>query len=448
MKSVPVERTDWSLKNAAIYLLSASILIGVMLLPDALFSGYSDLVNTLTLVALYGLIARVLIGTVLSVFWPTPPSIDTRTDLPLVSIVVPAYNEEAVLGDAIDACLDLEYPSEKLEIVICYEGSSTDSTAEIAERAAAGHSHIHALEHDEPNGAKATAVNYALEWTSGNIVATIDADHQFKPDAVRRAVAWFLHDPGTWCVQGRCYGINPTDSLMTLHATVERHIAEMADLYGREQLNGFTIFGGGQVFFRPEVFDSIGDFDEQVMVEDIDMSAKIHLAGKRLRADPGIITYEENPPNLKAWWTQRKRWARGWMQVTRRYFASFLTQSNCSFSTKADATFTFMFAVVPALLAFTFPIPASGLLTEASTVTFVPHDWVLWTILPLMPAVAAYPIFVRDYLEGMSHHPLEYVAALTLGPYFGLQMLVFATAFLDEFLLTKPRVFVTTMRAE
>ncbi|MFC6989691.1 glycosyltransferase [Haloplanus sp. GCM10025708] len=405
MNSRPLEEIDRSRSKTAIYLVSTGLLVGAWLLPDFLFGGYSDVVHTFVLVSLYLLIGRAVLGSILSLSWPTVPSLPADVTLPTVSIVVPAYNEGPVLADTIDAVNRGDYPTDKLDLIICYEAESTDETADIAEAAAAEYAHVRAIEHDDPEGAKARAVNYALQFTTGDIVGQIDADHRLKPDAIRRAVSWFLHDEETWCVQGRCYGKNPAESLVSLHATVERHIAEMADLYGRERLGGFTVFGGGQVFFRADVFEEVGLFDEEMLVEDIDMSTRIHAAGKRLRVDPGIISYEENPPTLRSWWSQRKRWARGWMQVAKCYLTSLPTASTVSPRSKIDATFTFAYAIVPALLVFLLPLPGWYLVRGVPTLTYLTNDWVLWLLLPVAPVFVAYLIFLRDAMAGLDHHP-------------------------------------------
>jgi cellulose synthase/poly-beta-1,6-N-acetylglucosamine synthase-like glycosyltransferase len=314
-----VDETSFSYRKVLFYTLITALVCGVVLAPVFVSDWYGRALNTLLLVALFGLVGRTAVSTVLAFARVERPEIPEDTDLPTVSVVIPAYNEAPVLEGTIEACRNLDYPREKLEVILCYEADSVDGTCEIAERLAAEDDITKAVERDEPGGGKAKATNYALQYADGEIIASIDADHQFEEDAVRRGVAWFLDDEDTWCVKGRCYGRNPTDSVIALHATVERHIAEKGDIFAREVLGGYTFFGGGQAFFRAELFEELGMFDEEIMVEDIDMSSKIHAAGKDLHIDPGIITYEENPATLDAWWSQRKRWARGWMQVANRY---------------------------------------------------------------------------------------------------------------------------------
>jgi len=248
-------------------------------------------------------------------------------------------------------------------------------------------------------------------------------------------------------VKGRCFGRNPSDSVISLLATVERHIAEKADLYAREVAHGFTIFGGGQAFFRAEVFEVLGEFDEEVLVEDIDMSARIHAAGKGLRVDPGVLTYEENPATFMSWWAQRKRWARGWMQVAMRYLPGVHREAGYSVRQKVDAAYTFAVALVPAMLFLALPLGGLDRLPGFDTAALVPNAWVFWTALTVTPTVVAYLVFLQDRRDGESHHPLEYLAALVLAPYLIFQTAVYLVAFIDEFVLARPAVYVTTARS-
>jgi cellulose synthase/poly-beta-1,6-N-acetylglucosamine synthase-like glycosyltransferase len=261
-------------------------------------------------------------------------------------------------------------------------------------------------------------------------------------------VAWFHSDEQIGCVKGRCYGTNPTDSALSLHATVERHIAEKANIFAREVIDGFTFFGGGQAFFRADALEQLGTFDEEVLVEDIDMSSRIHEAGLDLRVDPKIVTYEEHPATLDAWWNQRKRWARGWMQVAVRYLPRLNRQSRLSQRERIDAAFTFVAAVLPAIFIFNLPITGLDILASVETATYIPNAEVLWMLFGAVPIVAAYLVFLQDWRDGHDHHWLEYLAAFTLGPYFMLQTIVYVVAFVDEFILDRPSIYVTTARSE
>jgi len=449
MEVKTVDDTGFSFRRAALYTAITAALVAIVLAPTLVYSEYPRFLNTLLLVGLLGLVGRTFLSALLSFRGANTPEL-TRSDedLPAVSIVIPAYNEEPVLPDTIEAAKNLDYPAEKLEVVLCYEADSVDRTAEICRDAAADDPRFKAVERDEPGGGKAKAMNYALQYASHDIIAMIDADHCYKPDALRRAIAWFDSDDDIWCIKGRCYGTNPDDSILALHATVERHIAEKADLFAREVIGGYTIFGGGQAFFRREVFEELGDFDEDMLTEDIDMSSKIHAAGKRLVMDPSIITFEENPPTLDAWWSQRKRWARGWMQVAARYLLRLPRNPHVSARVKADSIYTLAYAILPAFIVIGLPLFLMGWVPSVETATYVPYSAQLWTLIGISPMVVAAIVFFQDYREGLSHQPREYLAAVTLWFYLVFQTAVFVTAFIEEFVVHKPSVYVTTTRSD
>jgi cellulose synthase/poly-beta-1,6-N-acetylglucosamine synthase-like glycosyltransferase len=445
MKVQTADAAGVSLRKVVVYGLTATLLIGALVLPVFVSVAYERTLRTVLLLLLLGLVGRTYLSSLLA-FARTDPPGGLPDDLPLVSVVIPAYNEEPVLADTIEAALALDYPRDRLEIVVCYEADSTDRTAAIARRYGQAYDAVVAVERDEPGGGKAKATNYALQYASGDLIASIDADHEFAPDAVDRAVRWFEADEDIWCVKGRCYGRNPTDSVLALHATVERHIAELADLFGRQVFGGFTIFGGGQAFFRAELFDELGSFDEEILVEDIDMSARIHAHGKRLQVDPYILTFEENPVTLSGWWSQRSRWARGWMQVAVRHLGPLSRNRTLGLRQRADAIYTFSYALVPVLLVLVAPLFVLDLVVLDGG-TYLPSGGHLWTVIGAAPAVCSYLIFARDYREGYSHHPAEYVAAFTLWFYFFFQSIVYLVAFLDEFVFDQEAVYITTSRS-
>ncbi|AQL43347.1 hypothetical protein BV210_11890 [Halorientalis sp. IM1011] len=474
MKVETAESQSFSYGEALRYIAVAVGVMGALYLPAILLPNtWFRVLTTVMLVALLGLTGRALVSALFSFKRPKTPELTlSDAELPEVSVVIPAYNEAAVLPGTIEACRNLDYPAEKLEVVLCYERDSVDDTAAICEEAAADDERFVAVERDEPGGGKAKATNYALQYATGDIIASIDADHRFESDAIRKAVAWFESDEDIWCVKGRCYGDNPRDSILALHATVERHIAEKADLFARDVFGGFTIFGGGQAFFRAEMFEELGEFDESVLVEDIDMSSKIHDFGKQLRVDPSIVTYEENPGTIQSWWSQRKRWARGWMQVAFRYLFRLPRSRNLSTRERLDAVFTFAYALMPVYVAFTFPLLlfdmvrdfavgnpyTASILADMGIGATLEHgiptatyfsEFVrnaLWTLLAVAPALAAGMVFVQDYRDGYSHDPLEFAASFTLWIYLALQSVVYVVSFLDEVIFERPSIYVTTAR--
>ena len=442
MEGKPAEEIGFTVRNTLFYSVIAIALLTVLLSPGLVSNNYLRALNTVCLLAILGLVGRTLIGAVYSLKKNNPPEL--QEELPTVSVLLPAYNEEKVLEDTLEACTELDYPEDKYEILVCYEAECSDRTGKIAQQYAEEYEVIRALKRDEEGGGKARATNYALERADNEIIGLIDADHRYRPDALKKAVRWFRRED-VWCVKGRCYGRNPESSLMTLHATLERHIAERIDIYARHVMDGFGFFGGGQAFFRRDVFEELGTFSERTLVEDIDMSAEIQRAGKQIAVDMDVVTFEENPADLNAWWQQRMRWTRGWMQVALRHTIGFSREKKLPLKKRIDGAFTLGYAIVPSFLVVLLPLTYLNLFTSVETQVFLPYSQVLWGIAAVAPFTLSMLVFFHDRKE-YRHLPRELLASITLWGYFFCQALVHITSFIDEFILDKKNVFVTTTR--
>jgi cellulose synthase/poly-beta-1,6-N-acetylglucosamine synthase-like glycosyltransferase len=443
MEGKPAEQVDFSLRSFLVYCVISVTLLGLIILPGVFSSTYLRALNTVCLVALGGLVGRTLLGVFFSFREIDKPEVPE--ELPSVSILVPAYNEESVLEGTIESCADLDYPEDKYEVLICYEDDCTDRTGEIAEEAAEKYGFLRALERSEEGGGKARATNYALERAENEIIGLIDADHQYRPDALKKAVRWF-QDDDIWCVKGRCYGRNPESSLITLHATLERHITERIDIPARFIMGGYTFFGGGQAFFDREVFEEIGPFSESTLVEDIDMSTEIQRRGKEIAIDMDVVTFEENPGDLNAWWRQRRRWSRGWMQVAVKHLKGFSSDKTLPFRKRLDGSFTLSYAIVPAFLVTILPLTALTLL-GFDTRAFIPYSEYIWSFIAVVPLSLSAIVFAMDRGK-YRHMPREYLAAVTIWFYLFFQAVVHISSFIDEFILDKENVFITTTRSE
>jgi cellulose synthase/poly-beta-1,6-N-acetylglucosamine synthase-like glycosyltransferase len=376
-----------------------------------------------------------------------PPAPDPNGSLPTASIVITAYNEADVLRATIEACTTLEYPDEKLEIVVSYEAAPNDGTTAIASAAADRHRQVMAVERPGPPAGKASAVNYALTHTSGEIIASLDANQRLEPDALERAVRWF-RDEDVWCVKGRCFGTNPDASMVALCATVERGVIERTEFYARDLLGGFAFFTGGQAFFRADVLAEIGAFDESILLEDLELSYRLHRAGGSVRIDPGIVTRESNPATFEAWWNQRKRWARGGLQVARRYLGSALLVGPPSPVVRLDFAATTGSLLALPLVVLSSPLVPVALWTGAGGIAL--ERLVIVTVIVTVlvtfvaPVAASYLVFALDARDGYGHATREYAAPFVLWAYFAVQSGALITSFLDEIVLRHPSVYVTS----
>jgi len=411
-----------------------------LIAPGLVIPAYGRVSVTVLLVTCTAVASRLLVTTVVAALRRDPPDPSSER-WPSVSLVVTAYNEADVLAATIDACTDVDYPDDRLEVIVGYESASTDGTASVAEAAAERHPQVTAVERTASPGGKASATNHALRAASGEIVGVLDADQRLESVAVARAVRWFAGDESIWCVKGRCLGTNPGASLFALLSTVERNLVERTEFVARDRLGGFSIFTGGQAFFRAEALEQVGEFDESILLEDLDMAYRLQRSGGAVRVDPGIVTRERNPTGFRAWWNQRKRWARGGMQVARRYLGANLLSGPPGVTARVDLATT-----LGALLVIPLLVLATPLLVLVGWNGYLsPHvaGW-LWTFVLLAPLLAAYATLAIDARDGYRRDAREYLAPLLLWPYLVLQAQAIVVSFLDEFLLRRPTRYVTS----
>lgn len=425
------------------------LLIGAAVLaPGVFWPPYWRIVATALFAGLILLTGRTLLASLLGFRRPAdPPAKPDGVEWPTVTILVPAYNEANVLPRSMASLRHLDYPKEKLEFVYTYEAKSTDGTGHVIREHAGSDPRYLVLERRNARSGKAAAVNDALPHCTGELLIGLDADQALKPDAVSRVARWFLAEPDLACVKARPIGINASESSLALVSTLERDSVERGDTYLRELMGGFTFFGGGQVAFRRSLFNDLGGYDEEMLLEDIDYSVKIHEAGHRIKVDPGFITYEEHPAGLRAWWGQRLRWVRGGMQVARRYVGRSLAMPRLKLSTRIDLVYTLVLAVLSAGFVLLTPLGLMGLV-GADTSTYLPPAWQTagWMFAAAAPVASWLCVWAQDRRQGIHHAPREWLALPFVGYYMAAQAFVYASAFLDEFVLNRPSVFVKTAK--
>lgn len=427
-----------------------ALILGVaVLLPGLYFSPYLRWLSTFLFLALLFLGTRALVAAFMAFRSPArPPPKPDSVGWPTVSILVPAYNEANVLPATMESMHSIDYPANLLQFVYVYEAACSDATPLIITQRAATDPRFVAVERRGGRPGKAAAFNQAAAHCTGEILIGLDADQVLKPDAVKRAAQWFIAEPELAAVKARPLGVNGNHSVLASAAKVERDAIERGDTYLRQLVGGFTFFGGGQVAFRRSAFQALGGYAEDVLLEDMDLSWRIHAAGLGLRFDPAFITYEEHPTGLGDWWMQRHRWSRGGMQVARRCLPQFSHWRRFPWPRRLDFVQTFSFALLAPLFILLLPL---GLLDRLGVParTLLPQwlESVGWAVLLLVPPTAFVCTWYQDRREGIRHDRREWVTLPLLGVYAALHGLVTGSAFLDEFVLHRPNVFIKTHKA-
>jgi cellulose synthase/poly-beta-1,6-N-acetylglucosamine synthase-like glycosyltransferase len=236
--------------------------------------------------------------------------------LPSFSIVVPVKNEECVISRLVDSLLTLNYPQNKKEIIIVEDGS-TDKTNEICMNYAKEHDNVKILHKNLSNG-KPSALNFGLAQAKGDIVAIFDADNVPANDALSAVVEYF-EDPKVAAVQGRTASINPKENMLTQFISYEEAVWCEAYLRGKDVLNLFVHLKGSCQFIRREILEQLQGFDEAVLSEDMEISARLVENDYKIRYASDVVAWQESPSNLRTLFKQRTRWFRGTVEVAFKY---------------------------------------------------------------------------------------------------------------------------------
>ena len=279
--------------------------------------------------------------------------------LPTFSIIVPAKNEEKVVGRLLNALSKLNYPVNKRETIIVEDGS-TDGTSDICISHAKQHEGFKVLQRSISNG-KPSALNYALEHAKGDIIAVFDADNVPDSNALM-AVLEYFEDPTVAAVQGKTLSINSKENMLTQLISYEEAVWCEAYLRGKDLLNLFVHLKGSCQFIRRDILQRMEGFNETVLSEDMEISAKLTENNYTIRYASDVIAWQETPPNFKTLFKQRTRWFRGTMEVALKYGRLMARPRKKNFD--AEATLFGPFMLIASLMPYTAML------------------WALFTVLP------------------------------------------------------------------
>lgn len=270
-----------------------------------------------------------------------------NSSLPSFSIILPVKNEETVINSVLNALSNLNYPENRREIIIVEDGS-TDKTLEICMNYAKNHEGFKVL-HRESSCGKPPALNFGLNNAKGDIVAVFDADSIPDPNALMAASAYF-RDKGIDAIQGKTLSMNGARNMLTRFASYEEVIWCEIYLRGKDLLKLFVHLKGNCQFIRRDVLIRVKGFDERVLCEDMELSAKLLDKGYTIRYASDVVALQESPSNLKTLFRQRTRWFRGTMEVALRYGRLMTRPNKKTFD--AETTFFAPFLLIASLLPY------------------------------------------------------------------------------------------------
>lgn len=233
---------------------------------------------------------------------------------PLVSVLVPAHNEEKTLQRNLDSIRNSTYKN--IELIIIND-SSTDRTYNIAR--SFQHQYRHSLKRVEVLNVqvrgKARALNAGLAYAHGGLFMCLDADSALAPQALAIAVEQFA-DPTLGCMSSNVK-ILPSKGILNLFQQIEYLICYQMKKT-ETAINIQYIVGGIGSMFRTHLVRELGNYDTDTITEDIDLSMKMisHYAGSyRIGYHPDVITYTEAVHDIRGLMRQRFRWKYGRYQT-------------------------------------------------------------------------------------------------------------------------------------
>lgn len=235
-------------------------------------------------------------------------------ELPLVTVLVPAYREEAEIDRTLEVLHHLDYPS--YEVLVVDDGSP-DRTAEIAQAHVARDWRFRLLA-KKVNEGKALAMNDAMPLVHGEIVVIVDADARLHRGALRPIAAHFVRLPRVAAVTGNPRVAN-RDTLVAELQTLE--FTSIVSLLRRAQVVWGRILTVSGVIsaFRVSALRDVGLFDPSMATEDIDVSWRLQRRFYDIRYEPRALVDMTVPATMRALWRQRRRWALGLVEVLRRH---------------------------------------------------------------------------------------------------------------------------------
>ncbi|KRE11275.1 hypothetical protein ASE63_20170 [Bosea sp. Root381] len=234
--------------------------------------------------------------------------------LPVYTVAVPLYREEAVLHQLLGALANLDYPAAKLDIRLLIEADDLGLQAALARVSLPAHIAVTVVPPGQPR-TKPRALNLALAEARGSLFTIFDAEDIPDPQQLRMAAAHFLKEPEDLvCLQARLVIDHAAEG--RLPALFALEYAALFDVLNPGLLqSGLPIMlGGTSNHFRTDALRAVGGWDAWNVTEDADLGLRLARAGYRM-GDLPSDTYEEAPLTLRAWLKQRSRWIKGYMQT-------------------------------------------------------------------------------------------------------------------------------------
>jgi cellulose synthase/poly-beta-1,6-N-acetylglucosamine synthase-like glycosyltransferase len=232
---------------------------------------------------------------------------------PRVTVIAPAYNEQGKIAKTINSLKRISYAN--VEFIIVNDGSS-DNTAAEAREAIAGDTRFVLIDRANNKG-KAASLNEAIARARGDFIATMDADSMVEPRVFEKTLGYFT---------------DTQVGAVTISVAVHKPKTVLDKVIDMEYLIGLSLFlkvfskvncvfvtPGPFSIYRTTLVRKLGGFDENNVVEDLEIAYRIHKAGYRIENSRDAVVHTIIPPTFKGLYIQRRRWYSGAVQTIHQH---------------------------------------------------------------------------------------------------------------------------------
>ena len=243
---------------------------------------------------------------------------------PRTSVVVPAWNEAAVIGDTVERLMDLEYPGESLRVYVV-DDASDDGTGEILQAKQGMYpGRVFHLHRDQGGQGKSHTLNHGLDviladdWSEAVLI--IDADVILERDALRKMTR-HLSDPEVGAVTAYIKEGSEKSNYLKRFIGFEYITAQAAGRRSQNVIGAMTCLAGGAQLHSRDSLGSIGGWIQtRILAEDTVTTLLTQLCGRRAVFEGNATVWAEEPGTIAGLWRQRLRWARGNIQVNKLFW--------------------------------------------------------------------------------------------------------------------------------
>ncbi|MDP9498892.1 MAG: glycosyltransferase [Thermoproteota archaeon] len=260
------------------------------------------------------------------------------SQLPMVTIQLPLYNEKYVSSRLIDAVCNMDYPKDRLEIQVL-DDSEDDSReavlASVQKKRLKGFN-IHHISRQDRSGFKAGALRMGMQYAKGEFIAIFDADFVPPPEFLKKSLRYFS-DSRVGLVQSRWGHMNENYSTLTEAQALSLDLHFLIEQNAKSSTHLFVNFNGTAGVWRTSCIKDAGGWHTGTLVEDMDLSFRAQMKGWRLLFDKDIVVSGELPVQMNAAKRQQFRWAKGTTQLALKLLGELLLSKRIPVDTKFQA---------------------------------------------------------------------------------------------------------------